>query len=148
MLLQQIDEALPLDPSGLSEELMACRFYFATRGYLGWIMQLIRKAASLAIERNSPQLNLELLAEAYEARIAVAPFATEMKNPFQDPFIESQAWDQLEKAKEHERIAQQAKSKRGSKTKKDATEPSANEVLTKRRRRRRATGNGSPQEAT
>ena len=149
LILQEIDEALPLDPSGLSEELMACRLYYATRGYLGWMMQLIRKAASLAIERKCPQLNLELLAEAYEARIAtVAPFATGGTNPFKDTFIAAQAQDQLEKAKESEQKAQPGVSKRGNKNKEEeSTQPRASEVLTTRPRRRRASGTGSPEEA-
>jgi hypothetical protein len=49
-LMETIDLELPLDPSGLGKNDMAYRFFYATNGYLGWIMHLIRHARHLAIK--------------------------------------------------------------------------------------------------
>ena len=81
-LMDSIDHALPFDPSQLSNEEMAYRFYYATDGYLGWIMQLIRHAAYWAIQMESHVLHLPLLAAAYDACIALTAMGRGKVNPF------------------------------------------------------------------
>jgi len=81
-LMESIDRALPFDPSQLSDEEMAYRFYYATNGYLGWIMQLIRYAAYQAIHAESPVLHLPSLAAAYDACIAQTVMGRGKTNPF------------------------------------------------------------------
>jgi type II secretory pathway predicted ATPase ExeA len=56
-LLERIDLELPLDPSGLESLDTAYRFHYATNGYLGWIMHLVRHAAHLAISEGCSTLN-------------------------------------------------------------------------------------------
>ena len=136
VLLHQIDAALPLDRSGLGEEAMAYRFYYGTRGYLGWIMQVIRYAASAAIQRNCSRLHLELLAEAYQARIAGTALGYKKLNPFTPTFSEAAAQEQHERAKESDQVAQKSVSKRGSKAT-PAGAPPVNGLLTKRPQRQR-----------
>jgi hypothetical protein len=48
-LLFSLDRALPFNESGLAEENVAYRLYYATDGILGWLMQLIYFAARKAI---------------------------------------------------------------------------------------------------
>lgn len=81
-LMDSIDKALPFDPSGLSDEEMAYRFYYATNGFIGWIMHLIRHAASRGIKTECATLNLALLEAAYEARIAGTSMGNGKVNPF------------------------------------------------------------------
>ncbi len=81
-LMDSIDRALPFDLSQLSTEEMAYRFFYATNGYLGWIMQLIRRAAFRAIQTECPTLNLPLLAAAYDASIAQTAMGRGKINPF------------------------------------------------------------------
>jgi energy-coupling factor transporter ATP-binding protein EcfA2 len=139
VLLHQIDAALPLDRSGLAEEQMAFRFYYATRGYLGWIMQMIRYAASAAIQRDCSRLHLELLAEAYQARIAGTALGFGRQNPFTEAFSETAAEVQVERAKQSEQVAQPSVSKR--RRKKDASTGTTpvNASLTKHPQRRQNT---------
>jgi hypothetical protein len=81
-LMESIDLELPLDPSGLGKEDMAYRFYYATNGYLGWIMHLIRHAAHLAIKEQCSTLNRVLLQYAYDACIAGTVMGEKKMNPF------------------------------------------------------------------
>jgi hypothetical protein len=61
---------------------MAFRFHYATNGYLGWIMHLIRYAANLAITTGCPTLNRFLLQKSYETCIAGTVMGQEKTNPF------------------------------------------------------------------
>jgi hypothetical protein len=81
-IMESIDLELPLDPSGLGKEEMAYRFYYATDGYLGWIMHLIRHAAHLAITERCSTLNRVLLQQAYDACIAGTVMGEKKMNPF------------------------------------------------------------------
>jgi hypothetical protein len=81
-LMDSIDRALPFDLSGLSEEEMAYRFFYATNGYIGWIMSMIRRAANLAIQAECPTLPLPLLATAYDGSIARTAMGQGKVNPF------------------------------------------------------------------
>jgi len=138
VLLHQIDAALPLDRSGLAEEQMAFRFYHATRGYLGWMMQMIRYAASAAIQRDCSRLHLELLAEAYQARIAGTALGFGRQNPFTETFSEAVAQEQVERAKQSEQVAQPSVSKRGRKKDASTGTMPVNASLTKHPRRRQS----------
>ena len=90
-LLGAIDAALPFDPSGLGEEDMAFRFFYATNGYLGHVMDLIRYAARWAIDANCATLNLTLLEAAYNRCIASTEMGRGKVNPFTAEFTESTA---------------------------------------------------------
>src|SRR5260370_31247945 len=81
-LLRDIDRALPLDPSDLQNEEMAFRFFYASDGYLGWIMEIIREAAIRAIDTGCSSLTMALLAAAYEARLAGTDIGDGKVNPF------------------------------------------------------------------
>jgi Bacterial TniB protein len=81
-IMESIDHALPFDLSGLASKDMAYRFHYASDGYLGWIMPLIREAARLAIKERCPTLNRILLQQAYENCIAGSVLGTKKKNPF------------------------------------------------------------------
>ncbi|MBA3822339.1 MAG: TniB family NTP-binding protein [Ktedonobacterales bacterium] len=85
-LLGTIDAALPLDPSGLGEEAMAYRFFYATNGYLGWVMHLVRHAAFAAIRTPCHGISLELLAAAYQERVAGTIMGKNKDNPFTPAF--------------------------------------------------------------
>jgi hypothetical protein len=88
-LMDSIDGALPFDLSGLGTEDMAFRFFYATNGYLGYIMDLIRYAAKGAIDTGCATLNLPLLAAAYDRCIRGAGMGEGKDNPFTNDFIES-----------------------------------------------------------
>jgi Bacterial TniB protein len=81
-IMESIDLELPFDPSGLGREDMAYRFYYATNGYLGWIMHLIRYAAHLAIAEQCSSLNRIVLQRAYDACIAGTVMGEKKMNPF------------------------------------------------------------------
>ncbi len=90
-LMEHIDQALPFDPSDLGEEDMAYRFFYATNGYLGHIMEIIRRAARDAIKAECATLTLPLLATAYDARIARTAMGIGKVNPFTASFTEASA---------------------------------------------------------
>lgn len=90
-LLQTIDGLLPLDPSGLDTEDMAFRFFYASDGYVGWVMEVIRFAANRAIDTGCNCLNMALLADAYEARVAGTEQGKGKRNPFKDDFMGEKA---------------------------------------------------------
>jgi len=81
-LMREIDRALPLDLSDLQNEETAFRFFYASDGYLGWIMEIIREAAIRAIDTDCHCLNTPLLAAAYEARLAGTEIGEGKVNPF------------------------------------------------------------------
>jgi len=84
-LLRDIDRGLPLDLSNLQDEEMAFRFFYASDGYLGWIMEIIREAAIQAIDIGSDTLNMTLLANAYQMRLAGTDVGYGKVNPFSTP---------------------------------------------------------------
>jgi type II secretory pathway predicted ATPase ExeA len=80
-LLKSIDDALPLmKDSHLADLKTAFLIYAATNGIIDYVMELLRWAAALAIECGLEQIDRELLARAYEDRIAQT-FPTR-PNPF------------------------------------------------------------------
>jgi hypothetical protein len=88
-VMESIDRSLPFDLSGLGTEEMAFRFYYATDGYLGHVMELIRYAAQGAIDTGCATLNLPLLEAAYAARLAGTTIGKKV-NPFSKGFTEAQ----------------------------------------------------------
>jgi hypothetical protein len=82
-IMESIDQALPFDLSGLGSEEMAYRFHYASNGYLGWIIHIIRRAAHLAILTQCPTLNRLLLKQAYEDTIAGTFMGIKKMNPFE-----------------------------------------------------------------
>jgi len=94
-LMRDIDRALPLDSSDLQNEEMAFRFYYASDGYLGWIMEIIREAAIKAIDTDCHCLNMPLLAAAYEARLAGTDVGDGKVNPFSTAKFTEATVDQL-----------------------------------------------------
>ena len=94
-LMRDIDRALPLDLSNLQDEEMAFRFFYASDGYLGWIMEIIREAAIRAIDTDCHCLNMPLLAAAYEARLAGTEMGDGKVNPFSTANFTQATVDQL-----------------------------------------------------
>lgn len=94
-LMRDIDRALPLDLSDLQDVEMAYRFYYASDGYLGWIMEIIREAAIRAIDTDCHCLNMPLLAAAYEARLAGTEVGDDKVNPFATAKFTEATVDQL-----------------------------------------------------
>jgi predicted AAA+ superfamily ATPase len=69
--LKMVDEALPFPKrSNLSDQILAFRFYCATNGVVAYVMRLVRAASALAISSSLTRLDLEVLAEAYDDRLA------------------------------------------------------------------------------
>ena len=94
-LMRDTDRALPLDLSDLQSEEMSFRFYYASDGYLGWIMEIIREAAIRAIDTDCHCLNMPLLAAAYEARVAGTEVGDGKVNPFSTAKFTEANVDQL-----------------------------------------------------
>ena len=94
-LMRDIDRALQLDLSDLQNEEMAFRFFYASDGYLGWIMEIIREATIRAIDTDCHCLNKPLLAAAYEARLAVTDVGDGKVNPFSTEKFTEEAVDKL-----------------------------------------------------
>lgn len=119
-LMRDIDRALPLDLSDLQNEEMAFRFYYASDGYLGWIMEIIREAAIRAIDTDCHCLNMSLLAAAYEARLAGTDVGDGKVNPFSTAKFTEATIDQLRfTAKKRRRSAKP----RGAKQEKRGKKP-------------------------
>lgn len=80
--LRIVDTKLPLAKrSNLADQEMAYRFFCATNGVVANVMQIVRRAAAVAIERSLETLDLAILAETYKDRLATNN--PKMKNPFQ-----------------------------------------------------------------
>jgi hypothetical protein len=81
--LNAVDNKLPFSKrSNLADEEMAFRFFCASDGVVANVMQVARRASSLAIERSMKSLDLSVLSEAYEERLAA-------RNPKREnPFLE------------------------------------------------------------
>src|SRR5437764_557634 len=79
--LKHLDRRLPFPTrSNLSDHEKAFRIFCATNGFIGYVMKLVRRAAILAIDRAADCLDLELLAESYDERLAVGVLGR--MNPF------------------------------------------------------------------
>lgn len=79
--LQLVDENLPLpEPSNLADPIMAARIHYATGGLMFEIMRLIRAAGVLALKRNLPKVDLELLWESFHENLATN--SPNLENPF------------------------------------------------------------------
>ena len=74
---------------------MSFRFYYASEGYLGWIMEIIREAAIRAIDTGCNSLNMPLLAAGYEARLAGTEVGDGKVNPFSMQGFTQATVDQL-----------------------------------------------------
>jgi hypothetical protein len=109
-LMRDIDRGLPLDLSNLQDEELAFRFFYASDGYLGWIMEIVREAAIKAIDKGCNTLNMALLAEAYDARLAGTDVGFGKVNPFSTPNFTQATVDQF-------KPALKKKTRRGSKRK-------------------------------
>lgn len=97
--LRHLDEKLPFPVrSNLCLDETAFRLYCATNGYVGYLMKLVRGAAHLAIDRSFDRLDLELLAEAYDERLAARvptrpnPFIEDIEKLKAQPIDEWTAW--------------------------------------------------------
>jgi hypothetical protein len=70
-LLRRIDDELPLfKDSHLAQSTTAFLIYSATGGVINYVMKLLRRAATLAVEVGSEQIDHSILAQAYEERLA------------------------------------------------------------------------------
>lgn len=90
--LHTLDQALPFDPSALGETMMAWRFFYATEGRIASIMHLIRYAAQLALHANSPKIERQFLARAYDLCIAETPAGSQKMNPFDPEEFREKDW--------------------------------------------------------
>ncbi len=118
-LMRDIDRALPLDLSDLQSEEVAFRFFYASNGYLGWIMEIIREAAIRAIDTDCHCLNMPLLAAAYEARLAGTDVGDGKVNPFSTANFTEATVDQLRFAvKKRRTSAKPPVAKQGGRSKK------------------------------
>lgn len=95
--LKAVDKKLPFASSRsfrLSEHTTAYRFYCGTNGRVGMVMKIIRRAAELAIMRSMEDIDLEVLAEAYDERLKkdypdrFNPFCSDFKDLLILPFTE------------------------------------------------------------
>jgi hypothetical protein len=79
--LKQLDESLPFPRrSNLAAVETATRIFFATQGVVGYVMKLVRRASIMAIDESADCLDLELLARAYNERLAAR--GSPRSNPF------------------------------------------------------------------
>ncbi len=64
--LHQLDELMPFNQrSNFANRTMALRFYYASRGVIGYVVPIVRYAAEFALEEGSEVMDLALLARAY-----------------------------------------------------------------------------------
>lgn len=115
--LQYLERMLPLqEASNLASSNLAPRIFYASDGYVGYVMKLIRKAAIAAIERGLEKLDLDLLSEAYEEYLkADKPGKT---NPFMDEvFYLSDHFDQQNKSDQGTRATNRRIKGKSKKTK-------------------------------
>lgn len=70
-ILHYFDSYLPLKSySGLSEPNIWERIHIATHGRFGYIKILIKECAKIAIEKNFQRISLDVLSEAFEAKLS------------------------------------------------------------------------------
>jgi energy-coupling factor transporter ATP-binding protein EcfA2 len=81
--LDDLDNLLPLrNKSHLANIDLARRIYTATRGKIGYIMELVRTATVSALIQNREELTISMLSDAFENRLAGKRM--KVKNPFRD----------------------------------------------------------------
>ena len=69
--LKHLDRKLPLPKrSDLASYELAFRIYCATDGLIGYVMKLVRRAATLAVDEKLERVDMELLAESYDERLS------------------------------------------------------------------------------
>jgi hypothetical protein len=79
--LHLLESNLPLvEASSLASEDTAIRLYYASDGIIAYVMKLIRYGTYLALNQEQPQLNLYLLAEAFDQYVSADK--PEKINPF------------------------------------------------------------------
>lgn len=79
--LKVLDGRLPLlERSNLADTGTAYLIYCATGGTVAYVMKLVRRATATALEQGGEKLTLEVLAQAYDERLAADD--TEKENPF------------------------------------------------------------------
>ncbi len=79
--LHLLESQLPLESvSHLSELDMARRFYYASDGVVAYVMKLIRYGTYLALQQEREQLDLSILAAAFEKYVHADK--TDKVNPF------------------------------------------------------------------
>lgn len=84
LFLKAVEDALGLpEPSHLSEQTTAFRFFCASRGYIATVMSVIRTAFEFALLLNAPNLSLDLLADAFEEDVDLSD--SRIPNPFEVP---------------------------------------------------------------
>jgi hypothetical protein len=68
--LFMIDKSLPLEMrSGLADQDMATRFFYASDGVVAYIMKLIKRATSMILQRNDEKLTIDTLAKAFDMHV-------------------------------------------------------------------------------
>jgi hypothetical protein len=78
-------------PKAITRADLMYRIYYATRGVVGNVMNLMREAVALADEQNCTTLDLPLLSQAFQGRLAkhvnvpVDPFLAKVEVKFADP---------------------------------------------------------------
>ena len=81
IFLKAVDKLLPFtELPGLDEHTMVYRMYCATNGRVGYVMNIVRRAAEIAIRNQMPSLTLSTLAEAYNDRMM--SLYPDRNNPF------------------------------------------------------------------
>lgn len=120
--LSVLDNALPFEPSNLSDRVIAYGFFKASDGIVDKVMRLIRTATALAIKYNLKKLDSDVLAEAYEVELREE--RPEKDNPFSSYPSESKKRTAKEDSKKNS-VNKRVKSK-------DPKKPTANSVLRRR----------------
>ncbi len=85
--LKVLDENLPLiERSNLADEALAFRFYCASKGIIGYVMKIARRATGLALQESRERLTLDLLKRAYEDEVVEESVnnGSANRNPFDD----------------------------------------------------------------
>jgi hypothetical protein len=84
--LRVIDDKLPLaESSNISDPDTALCIFEATQGVVAHVMKLIRRASAIALEEGGKKLTQDILALAYEQRLAA--HYPDKSNPFGDVLL-------------------------------------------------------------
>lgn len=85
-VLKAVDEKLPTQQiSGLHEESLCWRLFFATDGLIGILMKLLRRSIRIAHKKEAPRIDLAILEEAFIKELW--PQGTGPLNPFNADFV-------------------------------------------------------------
>ncbi len=125
--LKHLDGKLPFPKrSNLASYELAFRIYCATNGFIGYVMKLVRRAAILAVDMKMERVDMELLAESYDERLS------SRRPRFANPF--RVALDDL--SIEPSPQAVHAVKKTNARSKAKAANNSANDVLSRSRKKK------------